>query len=368
MRDPFESGGEMAVRMREFPWGDTSLGPVEGWPATLRVCVELVLAAREPLWLTWGERERVFYNDACATRLFGDRHPDALGRPAAEVWGDLWPTIDAGSGNDEGPAWKRAMRLEVRHGFDRISERLVSFSSIPLSGEDGRTGRLWLAIDHGHPEQVLASMAHELRTPINAILAWSQLLAADVGSGERQRGLDAIERSARTQVRLLDDMMLVARGREATVRAADAFGRPGEPSPAGRPAVDLRGLSVLVVDDDDDARDTTSRVLVGGGAEVRTAASGAEALDALARFQPDLIVSDVTMPGLDGYQFLQRVRASGDGHARIPAIAVTSLTASEDRQQAYRAGFQLHVAKPVESGELLLAVANLTGRLEGERG
>lgn len=126
---------------------------------------------------------------------------------------------------------------------------------------------------------------------------------------------------------------------------------------------DLSGIKVLVVDDQDDARELVKRVLVECRADVITAATPTEALIAVEQGRPDVLVSDIGMPDIDGYELLRRVRALG--HARggtIPAIALTAFARSEDRTRALRAGFLVHVSKPVEPSELVATVASVVGR------
>ena len=127
--------------------------------------------------------------------------------------------------------------------------------------------------------------------------------------------------------------------------------------------VPLGGLRVLAVDDEPDARELIRRLLGGCGAEVRTCASAAEALAALDAFAPDVLISDIGMPGTDGYDFLRQVRArTATVGGRTPAIALTAFARSEDRTRALRAGYIAHVAKPVEPAELIATVASVAGR------
>jgi PAS domain S-box-containing protein len=123
-------------------------------------------------------------------------------------------------------------------------------------------------------------------------------------------------------------------------------------------AVDLHGVKVLLVDDDPDSVSTVRRVLERHGAEVRGALSMEEALDDFAQFSPDVVLSDIGMPGHDGYELITRLRALPGGRS-VPAVALTALARSEDRTRALRAGFQLHVAKPVDFTELVAVVQNL---------
>ena len=124
----------------------------------------------------------------------------------------------------------------------------------------------------------------------------------------------------------------------------------------------LDGIRVLVVDDERDARDLIRRVLEEHGAEVSAVASGREALRALATETPDVLVSDVGMPGMDGYQFIRSVRASDLDYRRVPAIALTAFARSEDRKKALLAGYQSHLAKPFDIAELVIVVAGLVER------
>jgi CheY-like chemotaxis protein len=98
-------------------------------------------------------------------------------------------------------------------------------------------------------------------------------------------------------------------------------------------------------------------------ADVVTAISADEALALMERERPDVLVSDIGMPGVDGYEFLRRVRSMSHATAgRIPAIALTAFARSEDRTRALRAGFLVHVSKPVEPSELVATVASVAGR------
>jgi PAS domain S-box-containing protein len=131
------------------------------------------------------------------------------------------------------------------------------------------------------------------------------------------------------------------------------------------PLPNLKGVTVLVVDDDADAREVMKRILgTSGGATVQVAASAAEALQLMKSNRPDVLISDIGMPDVDGYELIRKVRAlPQDTGGKIPAVALTAFARSEDRQRALRAGYQIHVAKPVEPVELLTVCASLTGRL-----
>jgi signal transduction histidine kinase/ActR/RegA family two-component response regulator len=126
---------------------------------------------------------------------------------------------------------------------------------------------------------------------------------------------------------------------------------------------DLNGLRVLAVDDDEDALGLLRVVLEAAGAEVVTLRSARAALDRLDAAQPDALVVDVGMPEMDGFEFITRVRASANAAVRdIPAAALTAFARSEDRTRALQSGFEMHLAKPVDPGELVASVATLVRR------
>jgi PAS domain S-box-containing protein len=130
----------------------------------------------------------------------------------------------------------------------------------------------------------------------------------------------------------------------------------------------LEGVRVLVVDDEPDARTLIRRVLEECGAEVRTSPGGVEALRQLEDWRPDVLLSDIGMPVMDGYELLRRTRALGSQRGgKVPAVALTAFARTEDRTRALRAGFIMHVSKPVEPSELVAAVASIIGRT-GESG
>jgi CheY-like chemotaxis protein len=124
----------------------------------------------------------------------------------------------------------------------------------------------------------------------------------------------------------------------------------------------LRKIRVLVVEDDADARALICRILTDAGAQVSEVSSAEAALSHIKANTPDLLVSDIGMPQLDGYQLLRNVRAAGFDAQRLPAIALTAFSRVQDRDDALAAGFQLHLAKPVKAETLMAAVSNLTRR------
>src|SRR6201996_571383 len=125
----------------------------------------------------------------------------------------------------------------------------------------------------------------------------------------------------------------------------------------------LAGVRLLVVDDEPGARELIANVLQGYGAQVSLAESGQAALTQLFEQRPHVLVADLAMPGMDGYALIEQVRAlDPDFGGRTPAIAVTGYASPLDRLRALQAGYQNHVAKPVEPQELAIVIASLTGR------
>lgn len=154
-----------------------------------------------------------------------------------------------------------------------------------------------------------------------------------------------------------EEVEILARGAEASCEEA--------PPPAAM--VDLTGVSVLILEDNDDARRLLTRILKKCGAAVVGADSVPDALARLSSLRPDIIISDIEMPGEDGYSFVRKLRLQESPAKQVPVIALTAYTRSVDRSRALAAGFQMHLGKPVEPAELAAAVKNLvaTSRQEG---
>jgi PAS domain S-box-containing protein len=145
---------------------------------------------------------------------------------------------------------------------------------------------------------------------------------------------------------------------ESLTTAASGF-KELQPEPLG-----LQGLRILIVDDETDALDLISMELAQHGAKVTPASSAAEALQSLSQEAFDVLISDIGMPQMDGYDLIRRVRKQEVGKQKpIPAIALTAYARVQDRMRAILAGYSTHVAKPVEATELLTVVASLAGRL-----
>jgi PAS domain S-box-containing protein len=125
----------------------------------------------------------------------------------------------------------------------------------------------------------------------------------------------------------------------------------------------LSDVHVLVVEDDTDARELVAEVLQRCGAHVVTAASATEGMEAFRQRVPDVLVSDIEMPQEDGYSFIRKIRElPADKGGRVPAAALTAYASTADRMRVLSAGFNIHLAKPVQPAELAVVVANLAGR------
>jgi CheY-like chemotaxis protein len=158
-------------------------------------------------------------------------------------------------------------------------------------------------------------------------------------------------------------VMIVHAAEAAPEVAAGRRAGNGEDRPRPAALARLDGIHVLVVDDERDARELLAAILVQSGAEVTAAAGVADALDKLRRVTPDLLVSDIGMADEDGYSLIRKVRAADALRGRrIPAIALTAHARPTDRLRALTEGYHMHMPKPVEPAELVLAIANLTDR------
>ncbi len=131
---------------------------------------------------------------------------------------------------------------------------------------------------------------------------------------------------------------------------------------AKSPQASLKDIYVLVVDDDYAAREYLRGILEHFEARVTTACSASEALSIIGELKPDVLLSDIGMPEIDGYELIRRLRRDGN---RVPAVAVTAFSFPEDRRRALFCGYQTHLAKPASASELVSIVAALAARRAG---
>jgi PAS domain S-box-containing protein len=286
-------------------------------------------------------------------------------RPAADAKGiRVDPIVDAApvlvSGDPERlrqVVWNlcsNAVKFTERGGRVRVRAQLVG-SNVRISVED--TGI-------GIPEAFLPHVFERFRQ------ADSSLDRAHGGLGlglaisrhlvELQGGRIFVE-SGGTGKGSTFKIELPARG--ASSEHLSGGPEPPHVSPAAARIVvpELRGVRILVVDDDKDALALLREILEATGAAVLTADSGDDALEKLERARPDVLLSDLAMPQMNGFELIDRVRRSEDVEIReIPAVAITAFARSDDRARALRSGFQTHLAKPIDPGELMAAVASLS--------
>jgi signal transduction histidine kinase/DNA-binding response OmpR family regulator len=146
--EPFAGGGEVGALMRSLDWSATPLGPVEGWPQSLKTVVHILLTSRFAMWMGWGPDLTFLYNDAYARMTLGKKHPWALGKPAStvwtEIWGDIGPRIEAVM--ETGVAtWDEALLLFLeRNGY--AEETYHTFSYSPLADDAGRTAGMFCVV------------------------------------------------------------------------------------------------------------------------------------------------------------------------------------------------------------------------------
>lgn len=150
----------------------------------------------------------------------------------------------------------------------------------------------------------------------------------------------------------------------AVVEAGVPFGqRSDEAGQESDTALALAGLRILIVDDDSDSREVLAAILALRGAEARSAARASEALEIWTEWKPDVLLSDIGMPDQDGYDLIRqvRIREAGAG-THVPAIALTGYAAAEDGERALSAGYELHLAKPVDPNQLVRLIASFGGK------
>lgn len=124
----------------------------------------------------------------------------------------------------------------------------------------------------------------------------------------------------------------------------------------------LSGLRVVLVEDDADSREMLEELLTYEGALVESAEDAASGLAAIARFKPAVLLSDIGLPGEDGYSLMRRCRSLPSSEATVPAIAVTAFSRPEDKARSRAAGFDDHVTKPLDLGDLVQRILRVTGR------
>ncbi len=187
--DVFARGGEMGALMRQFDWSQSPTGPVEQWPQSLKTIVRVLLTSRYAMWMGWGPELTFLYNDSYASMTLGKKHPWALGRPASEVWKEIWDEIGPRIRHvlDTGEAtWDEALLLFLeRSGFPE--ETYHTFSYSPLTGDDGSIAGM-LCVVTEETERVVGDRQLTLLRALSSELA-SSIAELDVCKGIK-RALD----------------------------------------------------------------------------------------------------------------------------------------------------------------------------------
>ncbi len=289
-------------------------------------------------------------------------------RPAAEAKGiRLTSTLDPGAGPISGdPArlqqviWNllnNAIKFTERHGRVRVLLERVN-SHVEISVADNGAGIAPEFLDHVF-ERFRQADSSTTRTfgGLGLGLSIVKQLVELHGGTVRADSAGATQGSVFTVLLPVTSVRTAPREERSHPRV------PASVETASFVPADLRGLHVLVVDDQPEACELVARMLTECEAEVRTASSGEVALRLHGEYPADLIVSDIGMPGMDGYELIRKLRALDAARGRrTPAIAMTAFARSQDRTRALQAGFQVHLAKPVEPSELMATVASVAGR------
>jgi PAS fold len=210
----FPGQAEMAGRMRQVDWSRTAVGPVDGWPHSVRAVIRLMLTSRYAMWMGWGRELTFFYNDAYAHMTLGAKHPWALGRPAREVWAEIWPDIGPRIQHvlATGEAtWDESLLLFLeRSGFPE--ETYHTFSYSPLHDDDGEVGGMFCVVTE-ETDRVIGERRLGLLRELGARIAESPT-TTDVWL--------AVERSMATDARDLPFTLAYLVGDDATTATLTA--------------------------------------------------------------------------------------------------------------------------------------------------
>lgn len=224
-RTDFLSGsGEMGALIRAFDWQSTPLGPIEYWPQSLKTCISLILGSSHPMWIGWGPEMTFLYNDAYVQVLGSAKHPHALGRPASEVWQEIWdvcgPLADRVFREGEAAFADNVQLFMDRGGF--LEETFYSFSYSPIRGGSGETCGLFCP-----STDVTARVLAARRLETLSELAASSLTA--------RTSRDACAASARILAANPNDipcaqLFLISDGSPRLEQSIGAFGNNGDPA------------------------------------------------------------------------------------------------------------------------------------------
>jgi signal transduction histidine kinase/ActR/RegA family two-component response regulator len=238
----FTHGGEMGARIQEFDWSTTPIGSYHCWPQSLRLALQILLSSKFPMQILWGSDYVQFYNDAYIP-IAGEKHPAGLGQRGEDCWQEVWefagPLLDGVMAT--GIATWSEDQLLVLHRNGHPEECYFTFSYTPIWQQPGLVGGIFIAIQETtqrilserHERELhletqaaraeaeranqlkdhyLAVLSHELRSPLNPILGWARLLRSQTfNSITTERALETIERNARLQAQMIDDLLDISR-------------------------------------------------------------------------------------------------------------------------------------------------------------
>ena len=254
MQQLFEQGGEVGALMRDMDWSRTALGPPDSWPQSLRIVVRIMLTSRYAMWIGWGPELAFLYNDAYARMTLGPKHPKALGRPASEVWAEIWkdvaPRIDQVLSSGQA-TWDEGLMLFLnRYGY--LEETYHTFSYSPLPGDDGRIAGNFCVVTE-ETDRIIGERR------LDALRRLASMLAGANTAGEVY---GAVEACAPVTSRDIPFALLYAldeAGGRATLVARCGFTEPHAAAPADAPIDDqgpwpfaqvLTGAGELIVEHD----------------------------------------------------------------------------------------------------------------------
>lgn len=164
----------MGDRIRSYDWSTTPLGPIENWSQSLRTCVRIMLTSRQPIWIGWGRELIKLYNDPYKA-IVGGKHPDALGKPASEVWREIWDDIDPMlrqvMDKDQGTYVEEQLLIMERNGYPE--ETYYTFSYTPVPGDNGETAGM-ICANTDDTEKIISERQLRTLTELGKLLTDSK--------------------------------------------------------------------------------------------------------------------------------------------------------------------------------------------------
>ncbi|MDX2216849.1 MAG: ATP-binding protein [Oculatellaceae cyanobacterium bins.114] len=242
LEDLFASGGEMGAQIQAFDWASTPIGSIETWSRSLQITLQILLLSKFPMQILWGSEYIQFYNDAYIP-IAGNKHPTALGQRGQDCWKEVWdfagPLLDHVMQTGTATWSEDQLLILHRHGY--AEECYFTFSYTPIWEASGTVGGIFIAVHETTQkilserrerelrveaqaakesaekanrlkDQFLAVLSHELRSPLNPIVGWAKLLLSRaLDADTTKQALESIERNAKLQAQMIDDLLDVSR-------------------------------------------------------------------------------------------------------------------------------------------------------------